>query len=97
MDVMQILRIILGSIFVLLLPGLVWSYVFFTSKQIDFLERAALSFALSIAIVPLAAFYLNLAGVRISTRNVIVEVLGLVVLGLCGFGIKSYFHERSAR
>ena len=37
--------------------------------SIDWLERIALSFALSIAIVPLVIFYLNLAGLRITALN----------------------------
>jgi uncharacterized membrane protein len=68
---------VLGAVYVLLVPGLVLSFAFFRRGRIDIIERAALSFALSIAVVPLVAFYLNLMGVRISRVNVILEVAGI--------------------
>jgi uncharacterized membrane protein len=77
-------RIVFGSVFVLFLPGFVWSFVFFPlngDKKIDVIERVALSFALSIAIVPLAVFYLNLAGLKISAWNSFFVVLGLILIG----------------
>lgn len=80
-------RVVFGSVFVLFLPGFVWSFVFFPSKPsyeengIDFIERIALSFALSIAIVPLVVFYLNLIGLKIGLWNTFFVVLGLIVLG----------------
>lgn len=56
----SIIRKILGLAFVLFFPG----YVFVTSlfperKELDNLERLALSFGLSIAIVPLIGLVLN--------------------------------------
>jgi uncharacterized membrane protein len=62
-------RAVFGSVYVLFLPGFIWSFVFFplrTERHIDLIELIALSFALSIAIVPLAVFYLNLIGLKIS-------------------------------
>ena len=73
-------RIVLGSVYVLFVPGLVLSYVFFDMGEIDSLERIALSFALSIAVVPLLVFYLNLIGMRISALSVSLVVLGVVVI-----------------
>jgi hypothetical protein len=74
-------RIVFGSVYVLFVPGFILSYVFFL-KEIDFLERIALSFALSIAVVPLMVFYLNLIGMKINTLSV-----SLVILGVCCFGL----------
>jgi len=54
---LESLRISFGSFYVLFLPGFILTYVFF--KELDIIERIALSFALSIAIVPLIVFYLN--------------------------------------
>lgn len=81
-------RIIFGSIYVLFLPGFILSYIFFkhtnssntNSDSIDWLERIALSFALSIAVVPLAVFYLNLAGVKINLLNSSLTILGIIII-----------------
>jgi len=92
-------RIIFGSVYVLFLPGFVLSYVFFPKTKefessdrnkgsIDWIERVALSFALSIAIVPLVVFYLNLIGVRINALNSFFSVLGIVAVGLGVIGYK---------
>ena len=75
-------RIIFGSVYALFLPGLVWTYIFFRNKEIDGLERIALSFALSIAIVPLTVFYLNLIGMKINVLSVSLVILFIIFLGL---------------
>ncbi len=62
-------RVVFGSIYVLFLPGFLITWIIFPKNKangIDWLERIALSFALSIAIVPLVVFYLNLIGLKIS-------------------------------
>ena len=79
---LEAFRIVFGSVYVLFLPGLVWTYVFFRKKEIDGLERIALSFALSIAIVPLMVFYLNLIGMKINVLSVSLLILFIIVLGL---------------
>ena len=84
-------RIIFGSLYVLFIPGLIISYIFFPktkefdsedkeSESIDWIERIALSFALSIAIVPLAVFYLNLIGVKINLLNSSLTILGIILI-----------------
>ncbi len=87
MDLIEILRIILGSIFVLFIPGFAWSFVFFNRDEIDAIERIALSFGLSIAMVPLMIFYLNyIIGVKItfinSTISILILTLAAIVLWL---------------
>jgi len=52
------LRALLGMIYVLFLPGYVVVRLFF--EKLDFLEKAALSFGLSIAIVILAVMFTNM-------------------------------------
>lgn len=76
---LEILRVIAGSIYVLYLPGYFLSYVFMKKGAIDIIERIGISFALSISIVPLLAFYLNLLGIKISPLAVVFEVLGIIV------------------
>jgi len=58
--VLNVLRIIFASIVILFLPGFVWSLVFFKKEKIDLIERIALSFGLSIALVPLTVLFLSL-------------------------------------
>lgn len=82
-QIIEIIRIIFGSFYVLFLPGLVLSFVFFKKREIDIIERIALSFALSIAAIPLLVFYLNLIGMKITTLNVIL-VVGFIIIGSIG-------------
>jgi len=86
---LESLRIIFGSIYVLFLPGFIITYLFFPKTKefeteekeaIDWIERIALSFALSIAIVPLAVFYLNLIGVKINLLNSFLTILGIIII-----------------
>jgi len=78
------LRIVFGSVFVLFIPGFVLTFVFFPynseKDSIDLLERIALSFALSIAVVPLAVFYFNLIGVKINTLNTSLIIIGIILI-----------------
>lgn len=85
------LRIVFGSIYVLFIPGLIISFIFFPKTKefnsedketggIDWTERIALSFALSIAIVPLTIFYLNLLGIKINWLNSSLIILGIILI-----------------
>jgi uncharacterized membrane protein len=81
MSVLDILRLFFGSVFILFLPGFVWSYVFFARKHIDWIERVALSFGLSIALVPLTIFWLNwLFDMSITLVNTSLAVCGLIAI-----------------
>ena len=95
LSVLEAFRIIFGSIYVLFIPGFIISYIFFPRSKpfeekhhdsehekgaIDWIERIALSFALSIAIVPLAVFYLNLIGVKINLLNSFLTIAGIIVI-----------------
>ena len=81
MSILEGLRIFFGSVFVLFVPGFAWSYVFFARKNIDWIERVALSFGLSIALVPLTGFWLNwLFQIRITLLNISLIVCGLTAI-----------------
>lgn len=81
MTAVEVLRLIFGGLFVLFIPGLAWSYVFFLRKNIDWIERIALSFGLSIALVPLSVFWLNwLFDMKITLLSTSLTVCGLVVI-----------------
>jgi LPXTG-motif cell wall-anchored protein len=95
LGMLESLRIVFGSIYVLFLPGFILTYAFFPktkefdskredreSGSVDWIERIALSFALSIAIVPLAVFYLNLIGVKINLLNSSLTILGIILIGV---------------
>ena len=77
--VVQILRMIFGSIFILFIPGYFLTLSFFNDNEIDLLERFALSFALSISVVPLMSFYLNLIWLKINELSVYLIVI-LIIL-----------------
>ena len=81
MSILEGLRIFFGSVFILFMPGFAWSYVFFTRKKIDWIERVALSFGLSIVLVPLTVFWLNwLFHIRITLLNTSLVVCVLIAI-----------------
>ncbi len=81
MTFLEVLRLVFGGIFILFTPGFVWSYVFFARRKIDWIERLALSFGLSIALVPLAVFWLNwLFDMKITLLSTSLTVVGLLVI-----------------
>lgn len=91
--ILESARIVFGSVYVLFLPGFILTFLFFPKSKtfdsedkekgtVDWIERIALSFALSIAVVPLAVFYLNLIGVRINLLNSFFTISGIIVFSL---------------
>lgn len=88
LSILEAGRIVLGSILVLFIPGFIISFIFFETNKIDWIERIALSFALSIAIVPLVIFYLNLSGIKINTINSFLTILGIILISIVIIRIK---------
>jgi len=83
MDAGEVLRIIFGSFFILFVPGFAWSYVFFDRGKIDLVERLALSFGLSIALVPLTVFWFNwVFNVGITLVNTWLLVCGITIVAI---------------
>lgn len=76
-QIINIIFIAISAILVLFAPGFFVSLILFNFGKIDFLERIALSFALSISIIPLLTFYLNLLGLKINTHLIISEILAV--------------------
>jgi len=75
------LRAILGIILVFFLPGFAWTLVFF--RQINILERVALSIGLSIAIVALSILALHkLVGITITGFNSVLIIIMLTIIPL---------------
>jgi len=76
-------RIVLGLLFVLFLPGYALIAALFPgSKDIDWIERVALSFGLSIAVVPLLGLLLNYTPWGIRLESIITTVL-MFTVGMC--------------
>lgn len=84
-----VLRATLAFIFVFFLPGFCWTLVFFSGKQVNTVERVALSFGLSIALVVLVIFLLNrLMGVRITGINSALIILALTIIPVVYYFVK---------
>ena len=63
--------------------------------QIDGIERIALSFGLSIALVPLLTFWMNyLFKVKITAANVSLLILGLILAGVAVIYLRGRLAER---
>jgi uncharacterized membrane protein len=76
---LPVIRAILGFILVFLLPGFAWTLVFFS--KVNFIERIALSFGLSIALITLGIIVLNLLlGIRINGTNALLTIIVMTVI-----------------
>ena len=79
-NIVDIIKVIAGAVYVLYLPGYLLSFAFLKRGAIDGIERIAIAFALSISVVPLAVFYGYMLGIAITTRSVVLEILGILTL-----------------
>lgn len=106
LDFLYVLRIVFGAFYVLFLPGFFFSYLFFpktrdfeskeeVSGSLDWIERIALSFALSIAVIPLVIFYLNLFGLKINTLNSFLTIFGIILVSLFGIYLRFIYERKS--
>jgi len=80
------IRYILGSVFVLLLPGYSLIKTLFPTREIDNIERTALSIGMSLALVPLVGLLLNYTpwGIRLTpiTLSLLALTATLTITGL---------------
>jgi len=86
----QTLRVLFGLPFILFIPGYVLIFVLFpmrkTEKGIDSIERIALSFGLSIAVVPLIGLILNFTPWGIRLEPILLSLFGFImIIGLLGW------------
>ena len=72
-------RYLLASVFVLFLPGYSFIKALFPVKEIDNVERIALSIGMSLAIVSINALILNYTPWGISTIPITLSLLGLTL------------------
>ena len=76
-----VVRIIFGLFFVIFIPGYLLTFALFPRKEdIDLIERIALSFGLSIAIVPLVGLILNYTPFGIRLEPIVISLTALVFI-----------------
>jgi len=72
------LKIVLGLLFLLFIPGYLLLFVLFptkkTDKGIDFIERIALSFGISLAIVALTGIAINYTAGKIQSESALLSI-----------------------
>lgn len=89
-------REFLGFILVFFLPGFVWTLIFF--KQINVIERIALSFGLSIAVVTLSLLALNkLIGISITGFNSVLIIIAVTVAPVAFYYLNRLIRGRLSR
>lgn len=92
---LAMIRIFLGFIYLLFLPGFVWTWALWPKNNfITFLERILLSFLLSIAAAPLCVLLVSKAGVEITPMNSFIEITVFIMLGFFVFLCKSFFLKK---
>jgi len=94
LDRLSAIRALLGFILVFFLPGFAWTLVFF--KQINLIERIALSFGLSIAVVTLSILTLNvLLGVRITGFNSLLVIIVVTIIPVGFYYLRRFIKRLS--
>jgi len=92
---LSVIRAIIGFILVFFLPGFAWTLVFFRGKQINVVERVALSFGLSIAVVTISIFALNLlVGVKITGFNSVLIIIVVTVIPVVAYYLSKLVRRR---
>jgi len=91
-----IIRAALGFILVFFVPGFAWTLVFF--RQINVIERIVLSFGLSIAVVTLSIFSLNiLIGIRITGFNSVLVIIVVTIIPIAFYYLNRFIRGRLSR
>ena len=94
LDRLPVIRALLGFMLVFILPGFAWTLVFF--RQINIVERIALSFGLSIAIVTLSILALNvLLGIRITGLNSLLIIVVITIIPVVFYYLKRLIKKKS--
>ena len=95
---LPVLRAILGFILVFFLPGFAWTLVFFRGKQINALERVALSFGLSIAVVTISIMALNkLVGAKITGLNSVLIIIVITIIPVALYYLIKFISRRQGK
>ena len=82
-----VIRAFLGIMLVFFLPGFAWTLIFF--KQLNVIERVALSLGLSIAVVTLSIMALNLLlDIRITGLNSLLIIAVITIIPVVLYYLK---------
>ncbi len=89
LEVLEVVRAVLGFLLVMFVPGYAWTFAFFPDdEEIDLLERIAIAVGLSISLVVLTVYALNiLFSVKITLVNSLLVIFALTAAG-AGIGLK---------
>ena len=87
-------RLVFGVIYVLFIPGFIWSWIIWKSAELDLFSRLIISIVLSFVFVPLFAIVNNVFGVELILKNILLEVTVLLGLGMLLLYLKKYFHVK---
>lgn len=83
-------RYVFGGVFVLFLPGYSLIKALFGRRELDNIERFALSVGLSLALVPMAGLLLNYTVWGIRTEPVTISLLGLTLVFASAAVVRDY-------
>lgn len=90
------LRLVLGTVLVMFVPGFLWSWVLFRKGQLTWLERFVLSVGMSIAIVVILLLALNvLLNLAVTTLNAVITTITISVIPLVILAIKHFSKRQS--
>lgn len=93
LDKAPAIRAVIGTLLVFFLPGFTWTLVFF--KELHLIERVALSFGLSIALVTLSVLFTNIVlHVRITGLNSLLTIIVITVIPLAIYSAGKYLVKR---
>jgi hypothetical protein len=84
------IRYVLGAIFVLFLPGFSLIKAFFPEKELDSIERTALSLGMSLALIPITVLILNYTSWGIRTTPITLTLLALTTIFATAAIIREY-------
>ena len=76
---LSILQVV-GGLVLLIIPGIVYSYIFF--PRVGYVARSALATTISLVLIPTTIFYLNLLGVAITLVSTVLVIVSLIGLGV---------------
>lgn len=88
------IRYLCGSIFVLFLPGYSLIKALFDSRELDSIERIALSLGLSLALVPMVSLLLNYTPWGIRTTPVTLNLLAITLAFASAAVVRDYRTHR---
>lgn len=92
--ILQGVRIILGLVYLLFLPGFVLSFFLTKEKHIASIERISLSIALSCTLTPIIVFYGYKTGLPINTLYISLEILFVLIISSLGLLIKGQIRKK---